>query len=283
MRKTLAIGAVCALLFMLGATAVAQEDPKGSSSSPSFEDLQKDVKSVGTIEVGVSSTAMVISWQGIQLGKNVSTWLREKVDGLDGNGRDGNISQDEADSAQVMISEFVKREFDVYAHQEGMTGHLLIDQANPKGAEVNSLVADGIVGPVSSDKDISLSFVTTIGFPTRAADVHTVKLDMGKYYFNSVNESSAKQLVGDFSLTIKGTDGWKIDGASVQPGCAADKFKDGSLVFKADDVNCFTGRSGVLLAFSVAGGADHSAIPGFGAGLWILGLLAGVVAIRRGQ
>ncbi|MGH2669025.1 MAG: hypothetical protein ACRDH5_07920 [bacterium] len=280
MRKTLTILAFGLFLVSLSATAAAQDEPTESAApQPGFQDLQREVQSVGDIEVSVGSKSIVISWQGITLGANVSTWLRDKVDGLAE--EDGNVTQEEADSAELLLREFIQKEFRQYAHDERLNGYLLIDQSNPSGAVVNNLVAEGIEGPVVSAEGIRLSFVTTIAFETRSADVHTVKLDMGRYYFRAVDTAKAQDLVGDFTLTVQGASGWAIDPATVQPGCAAEKLADGKMVFTVDDVNCFTGRSGVLMSFSITGKDDTSSVPGFGGAFLALGLLVAAVALRR--
>jgi PGF-CTERM protein len=281
MRKTLSILALGALFISLAATATAQDEPE--PTNPSFQDLQSQVESVGDIEVSVGSKAIVISWQGIVVGANLSSWLREKVDGLDGNEPDGTISEEEADNAKLLLENYISNEFRAYAHDDRLSGYLVIDHTNPEGAEVNSLVADGIVGPVASDEGITLSFVTTVGFPTHSADVHTVKLDMGRYYFRAVDSSQAPAIADDFTLTIRGGNGWSIVDDSVQPACAAEKLADGAMVFTVDDVNCFTERSGVLMSFSIAGGDDGSSIPGFGGGLGVVGLLGAGLVFRRRQ
>jgi PGF-CTERM protein len=279
MRKTLSILALGALLVSLASTATAQDDPE--PSNPSFQDMQSQVQSVGDIEVSVGSKAIVISWQGITLGANLSSWLREKVDGLDGNEPDGTINAEEADNAKLLLENYIAQEFRSYAHDERLSGYLVIDHTNPEGATVDSLAADGITGPVVSDQGISLSFVTTIGFPTQSADVHTVKLDMGRYYFQAVDPEQAPAIADDFTLTVRGGNGWSIVPDSVQPSCASEKLADGAMVFTVDDVNCFTGRSGVLMSFSVSGGDDGSSIPGFGGALWVVGLLGAGLLFRR--
>lgn len=280
MQNTFTFLAVGAVFIALTSTAAAQG---GSSSNPSFQDLQSQVESVGDVTVSVGSKSIVISWQGIAIGGNLSSWLREKVDGLDGNEPDGTITEEEADNAELLLREYIQKEFRSYAHDDRLSGYLVIDHTNPEGAQVNSLVADGITGPVVSDQGITLSFVTTIGFPTRSADVHTVKLDMGRYHFRSVNTSQASAIADDFTLTIRGGNGWSIVPDSIQPACAAEKLADGAMVFTVDDVNCFTGRSGVLMSFSIAGGDDGASIPAFGGGLWILGLLGAGLLLRRRQ
>lgn len=279
MQKTFLVLALGALFVGLASSAAAQDE---GSTAPSFADLQSQVESIGDVEVSVGSKAIVISWQGIVLGANLSSWLREKVDGLDGNEPDGNISQEEAENAELLLREYIGKEFRSYAHDERLSGYLVIDHTNPEGAQVNSLVADGITGPVVSDQGISLSFVTTVAFPSRAADVHTVKLDMGRYYFQPVNTSQAPDVAQDFTLTVRGGDGWSIVPEAVQPACAAEKLVEGRMVFTIEDINCFTERSGVLMSFSIAGGDDgSSAIPGFGGGLWLVGLLGAGLLFRR--
>lgn len=257
-----------------------------AAASPSFNDLQKELKDVGSIEVSVSSKAIVVSWQGIEIGPNASAMVRDMVDGMDGNEKDGNVSEGEADLAQTVIKTFVQNEFDYYTHHENYdAGLLLVDAVNPKTAKVDGLAAGGLMGPVVQEDGITLSFVTSILFPTKAADVHTVKLDMDRYYFHEVNESKASEMVGDFSLTVRGYDGWSIDPASIQPDCAAEQYSDetGAMVFTAEHVNCFTGHSGVLLAFSITGGQDNTwdvPAPGAPIGIAVLAL-AGLLLRRR--
>lgn len=282
MKPLLLATALAAFMVLSAVPAAAQED--GGDDDPSFWDFQEEVRDVGDIEVTVTSKVIVVSWQGISVGPNISAWLRAKVDGLDGNDPDGNVSEEEAENAELLIKQFIKNEFDIYVHDDRYTGHLLIDHANPKEAKVDSVVASGITGPVNQTEGISISFVSAVGFATRSADVHTVKLDMGRYYFHAVNESKAQELVGDFSLIVKAADGWAIDGSTIQPECAADNLhkESGALVFTAEDVNCFTERTGVLLGFSITGGDDGSAFtPGLGTPLLLLALLALSLVWRR--
>ncbi|HLE48312.1 MAG TPA: hypothetical protein VI818_08455 [Candidatus Thermoplasmatota archaeon] len=257
-----------------------------ATASPSFEDLQKELTDVGSIEVSVSSTSIAVSWQGIEIGPNASAMVRDMVDGMDGNEKDGNVSEEEADLAETVIKTFVQNEFDFYTHRENyQSGLLVIDAVNPKTAKVDALAAGGLIGPVMQEEGITLSFVTSILFPTKAADVHTVKLDMGRYYFHQVNESKASEMVDDFSLTVRGFDGWSIDAASIQPECGAEQYDEesGAMVFTAEHVNCFTGHSGVLLGFSITGGSDTAwdvPAPGAPIAIAILGL-AGFLLRRR--
>ncbi|MBI2077773.1 MAG: hypothetical protein HYT80_05290 [Euryarchaeota archaeon] len=272
-----------AVLTILG-LALAFSIPT-ATAEPSFEDLQKELKDVGAIEVSVSSTQISVSWQGIEIGPNASAMVRGMVDGMDGNEADGNVSEEEADLAETVIKTFVQNEFEHYVHDENYVGHLVIDTTNPKAAKVDALAAGGLIGPVDQEEGITLSFVATVGFPTKAADVHTVKLDMDRYYFHEVEEEKAAEVIGDFSLTVRGLDGWSIDPASIQPDCAAERYdaESGAMVFTAEHVNCFTGRSGILLGFSLTGGSDSSwdvPAPGAPIGIAVLAL-AGLLLRRR--
>lgn len=276
MKKVAALGVLGVFMILAAATASAEGE------NPDFQTVQQDVKDLGNIEIIVGSKAMTVSWQGIEIGQNVSSWLREKVDGLDGSDADGNVSADEADAAELLLRQYVQNEFDVYAHDDRFNDYLLIDQSSPKQADVSSLVASGIEGPVLSESGIVLSFASVIAFPTHSADVHSVKLDMGRYYFRGVDEEKAGDLVGDFSITVKGAEGWTI--SDVQPDCAADNLQEGALVFTTEDLDCFTNHTGVLLGFTITGHDDESAfnIPGF-EGLGLVAALgaAGLVLRRR--
>lgn len=272
---------VCVLFLGLFAMALAPS-ASAQDDEPSFQSLQEGVNSLGAMEISVGSKAVSVSWQGIEIGANLSAWIREKVSDLDGEGDPANVSEQEAEDARVLLTHYVQQEFDIYAHDDRFNDYLLIDQSSPSGAEVTSLVASGLEGPVAQEQGISLSFAAAVGFATRSADVHTVKLDMGRYYFRAVDEEKAADLVGDFSITVKGSDGWSIDPSSIQPECVADNFVDGAMVFTAEDVNCFTGRSGVLVGFSITGGEDGAMLPGFEAlGLLVALVGAGVLARRR--
>lgn len=276
MKKVAALG-VLGIFMILSATTASAE-----GENPDFQTVQQDVKDLGNIEIIVGSKAMTVSWQGIEIGTDISSWLREKVDGLDGSDADGNVSADEADAAELLLRQYVQNEFDVYAHDDRFNDHLLIDQSSPKEADVSSLVASGIEGPVVSESGIILSFATVISFPTHSADVHTVKLDMGRYYFRGVDEEKAGDIVGDFSITVKGAEGWTI--SDVQPDCAADNLQEGALIFTTEDLDCFTNHTGVLLGFTITGHDAESAfnIPGF-EGLGLVAALgaAGLVLRRR--
>jgi len=272
-----------AVLTILG-LALAFSIPT-ATAAPSFQDLQKELEDVGAIEVSVSSTQISVSWQGIEIGPNASAMVRGMVDGMGGDEADGNVSEEEADLAETVIKTFVQNEFEHYVHDENYVGHLVIDTTNPKAAKVDALAAGGLIGPVDQADGITLSFVATVGFPTKAADVHTIKLDMGRYYFHQVNESKASEMVDDFSLTVRGFDGWSIDAASIQPECGAEQYDEesGAMVFTAEHVNCFTGHSGVLLGFSITGGSDTAwdvPAPGAPIAIAILGL-AGFLLRRR--
>jgi len=104
---------------------------------------------------------------------------------------------------------------------------------------------------------------------------------MGRYYFRAVDEEQAGDLVGDFSITIKGAEGWTI--GDVQPDCAADNLVDGALVFMSEDLDCFTDRTGVLLGFTITGQDDDSPfnIPGFESLGLVAALGAAVLVLRR--
>jgi hypothetical protein len=275
MQKLVALGVLGLFAILLSGTAAAEGE------NPDFQTVQQDVKDLGNIELIVGSKSMTVSWQGIEIGATTSSFLREKVDGLDGSDPDGDVNADEADAAELLLRQYVQNEFDVYAHDDRFNDYLLIDQSSPKAADVSSLVASGIEGPVQSDQGIVLSFASVIAFPTRSADVHTVKLDMGRYYFRSVDEQQAGDAVGDFSITVKGADGWTI--GDVQPDCAADNLQDGALVFTSEDLDCFTDRTGVLLGFTITGHDDDSAfnIPGFESIGLVAALGASVLLLRR--
>jgi hypothetical protein len=276
MKKIGVLGVLGVFAIMLTSTAAAQGE------NPGFQDVQEDVKDLGNIELIVGSKALTVSWQGIEIGGNLSKWLREKVDGLDGNDPDGNVSEEEAEAAELLLRQYVQNEFDIYAHDDRFNDYLLIDQSSPTGAKVSQIAASGIEGPVDSDEGIVLSFATVIGFATRNADVHTVKLDMGRYYFRSVDESKAASMVGDFTITVKGAQGWTI--SDVQPDCAADNLEEGALIFTSEDLDCFTERTGVLLGFTITGSDGDSAftLPGFeGIGLVAALGAAGLLLRRR--
>lgn len=267
------------------ALLVAAPAAAAQSSNPGFEEVQKDLKSFGDVSITVGPKSLTVTWQGIEIGAGVSGWLREKVDGLDGNDPDGNVSEEEADLAKDYITNFIQREFNVYSGDSRYNDHLLIDYANPKGAEITQLAVSGLVGPVESEDGIGLSFQAVVGFATRSADVHTVKLDMGRYYFRSVDEEKAASVVGDSTLTIKPATNWAISADTIQPECAHDAYdaESGAMVFTAEDINCFTERSGVLIAFSIAGHDDEgaSSIPGFELALMPVALLGAAWALRR--
>lgn len=276
MQKLAVLGALGLFSLMLAGTAAAEGE------NPDFQTVQEDVDDLGNIELIVGSKSLTVSWQGIQIGGNVSSWLREKVDGLDGTDVDGEVNADEADAAELLLRQYVQNEFDIYAHDDRFNDYLLIDQSSPAGAEVSNLVASGIEGPVVSEEGITLSFAAVIAFPTRSADVHSVKLDMGRYYFRSVDETQAAGAVGDLAITVKGAQGWTI--SDVQPECAADNLQDGALVFTTEDLDCFTERTGVLLGFTITGQDEDSAfnLPGFeGIGLVAALAAAGLVLRRR--
>jgi hypothetical protein len=213
----------------------------------------------------------------------MSAFLRQTFDETFGDA-DGNITTEELDAGENLLRVLVQNEFEKYAHQQSASGLLMIDETGPKAAEVTSLVTDGVLGPVASDESITLHFDVRVGFPTFDSDVHTVRLDMGPYYFRSVNESTAAAVAGDFTVTVVGIDGWTIDGSSIQPGCASENWDEASqsVVYGAQDVNCFTGRSGLIMAFSVTGQeSSGSALPGFGMPLLVLGLVGAGVVLRR--
>lgn len=273
---------------LVGLLALVLAVPSGTaqSSNPGFEDVQRDLKDFGDVTVTVGPKSLTVTWQGIEIGPGISTWLREKVDGLGGDDeRDGNVSEDEAEVAKEYVKMFLQREFNIYSGDSRYSGYLLIDYANPKGAEVTQLDVTGLVGPVESDEGIGLGFQAAIGFATRSAEVHTIKLDMGRYYFREVNESKAAEVVGDSTLTIRAASNWAIVADDIQPECAHDAYdaESRAMVFTAEDINCFTGHSGVLLAFSISGRDDEGAstIPGFELALLPIALFGAAWALRR--
>lgn len=272
---------------LMGVLALVLAAPAGlaQSSSPGFQEVQRDLKDFGDVTVTAGPRSLTVTWQGIEIGPGVSNWLREKVDGLDGEEADGNVSEGEAELAKDYVRMFLQREFSIYSGDSRYSGYLLIDYANPKGADVTQLDVTGLVGPVESEDGIGLGFQTAIGFATRSAEVHTVKLDMGRYYFREVNESKAAEVVGDTTLTVKAGPGWAIVADDIQPECARDVYDEetGAMVFTAEAINCFTGHSGVLLAFSISGRDDEgsSSIPGFELTLLPVALLGAAWTLRR--
>jgi hypothetical protein len=279
MKKLLAL--VVLTIFM--ATPMASAQSGGGSYSPSMESMLSEVKNLGSLSVKVSSKHVDFSWSGIEIGSNMSSWLRKTLDDSFGDG-DGNVSVDEMEAGEELLAVFVQQEFKKIIHQEGSTGYFLIDKTNPSGATVTALDTAGLVGPVASDRTVTIDFDLSIEFPTKNQDVHTVKLDMGKYYFKGVNQTKAQEVAGDFSLVVVGGSGWSIDGASVQPDCAADNWDESSssLRFDASDLDCFVGHSGLLLAFTIHGSEkDWFPVPGPELPLIVLGLLGLAFAMRR--
>lgn len=279
-KPSVALLSVVALLAAAPA-ATAQ------SSAPGFEDVQRDLKDFGDVTVSAGPRSLTVTWEGIEIGPGVSNWVRGMADGADGTEKDGNVSEEEAEVAKQYVVTFLEREFRIYKSDSRLSGYLVIDYSNPEGAQVTSLEVTGLVGPVESEDGMGLSFQAVIGFATRSADVHTVKLNMGRYYFHAVNESKAAEVIGDSTLTIKGATGWSIVEDDIQPECAHDAYdaESGAMVFTAEDINCFTGRSGVLIAFSIAGTDDQgsSSIPGFELALLPLAFLGAAWALRRRQ
>jgi hypothetical protein len=276
MTKTVPL-ALIALLMLVAPTVAAQDGGGG----PSMEGMMEEVQSLGDLTVTVASKEVTFDWSGIEVGPNMSAWIRKMVDDI-GNG-DGFVNASEMEYGEAVLKLFVRQEINSIITDVGASGYFLIDTNNAQAADVTSLMTDGLVGEVNGTQPITLDFTASLGFATRSKDVHTVRLDMGKYYFVPIDNESASAFAGDFTLTVVGGDGWAIDGDSVQPQCAADAWDEstGSLTFNAEDVECFTGHTGLLLAFSISGGNDGGFAPGLGLPLLILGLIGAVAVARR--
>lgn len=280
MRNTLLVTTALALLLVPAASA--QDD--GGAYEPSLESMMSEVEDLGQLTVSVESKAITFDWSGLVFGPNMSSWARHTFDDKFGDG-DGYLSVEEMENGEDLLRTLVKAEMNSLTSDTRTSGYFIIDTKNPQATEVTALTTEGLVGPVASNESISLDFTAVIGFATDAKDVHAVKLDMGQYYFRSMNESAAAEFADDFTLTIVGAGGWGIDADSVQPSCAAEAYQDGAIVLDAGDVNCFTGpNDGLLLGFTISGGDDGGLpVPGFEAPLIGLALLGGMFLLRRRQ
>lgn len=277
MRNTLL--ATTALALLLVPAASAQDD---GGYEPTMESMISEVEDLGQLTVSVESKAITFDWSGLVFGPNMSSWARSTFDDTFGDA-DGYVSVEEMENGEELLRTLVKSEMNSLTSDTRASGYFVIDTKNPQATEVTSLTTEGLVGPVDSNESIQLDFQAVVAFATDSKDVHSVKLDMGQYYFRSMNESAAEQFAGDFTLTILGAGGWSIDADSVQPTCAADAFDDGSIVLNASHVNCFTGpNDGLLLGFTISGGDDGGLpIPGFEAPLIALALVGGMLLLRR--
>jgi hypothetical protein len=279
MKKVLLAATALAILLV---PAAAAQDGGEESYSPSIETMMAEVEDLGSIDVSVSSKQIAFEWTGIQIGANVSSWLRGMVDEL--GDQNGTVEVAEMEQGESLLKPFLAAEMNALVTDTRSSGYFLIDTNNAQSVEVTSLVTEGMVGAVNSTTPIRLDFTAAFTFATQSKDVHTVKLDMGQYYFSDVNGTQAEAAAGDFALTIQGGDGWSIDADSIEPECAREAYdaSSGAIVLGAQDIECFTGHSGLLIGFSISGGDDGIfGIPGFELPLLILGLIGGMVAIRR--
>lgn len=272
--------ATTALALLLVPAASAQD---AGGYEPTLESMMSEVEDLGQLTVSVESKAITFDWSGLVFGPNMSSWARTTFDEKFGDA-DGYLSVDEMENGEELLRALVKSEMNSLTSDTRASGYFVIDTKNPQSTEVTSLTTQGLVGPVDSNESIQLDFTAVIGFATESKDVHAVKLDMGQYYFRSMDESAASEFAGDFTLTIGGAGGWAIDADSVQPECAKEAFQNGSIVLDAGDVNCFTGpNDGLLLGFTISGGDDGLPIPGFEAPLIALALVGGLLLLRRRQ
>jgi len=283
MRNVLVLGLVAITLVGMALPATAQ-DETADDEPRNFETYLSEAHSWGSLGIHVGPDFVAIDWSGITLGENASSDLRHLADGAISGDKDGQVDESELDDFTFGLSAIFQNTFGKFANNHAFSGFVLIDQAEAQGVEVTGVDADGLTGDVDQGGLVTVGIQLRIAFPNvdDYRDVHTVRFDLGSYFIQEGNEEEADRLAGDLTLTVDGADGWTIDGASVNPQCAADSFQDGRLVFEGDDVACFTGHDGVLLSFAINGDGqrEKNFLPGFEAAFVALALV-GVVALRR--
>ena len=284
MKTPVALG--IALVAIVGWAAPATAEADSSGPNWDFERYMQEAHGLGDLKITVGPDSMVLDWAGIELGQEASEDLRIVADGALSGEKDGRVDRKEADDLTFALTALLENAFGKYANNHRFSGLVLIDDSEAQSAQVTHLEVQDLVGPVDQPAPLTASFTVGIPFPNvdEAKDVHAVRLDMGPYYIREGDDDQGARFAGDLTLTIAAADGWTLDQESVQPGCAADQYEDGTLVFAGDDVSCFTGHPGLLLSFAITGhGQSHrSFLPGFELPLLVAALaLVGVLARRR--
>lgn len=267
------------LLPVMAMVASAAEDGERSA-----ERYLKDAHSWGEMLFTVGPNFIDLDWNGVSLGPNASTDLRGFADGTFSGEKDGVVDAEEVEDLQRALIGLFEIEFGKYANHHQYSGYVLIDEAEPQGVEVTALDVEGLEGPTNQTGPVTISLSLHVSFPNvdEGKDVHTVKIDLGKRYFPTDESGQARVLAGDLTVTVQAKPNWSIDPASVQPECAADAYLNGYLYFSGDDIDCFTGHSGLLLLFSITGqGEGGNSLPGFEFGLIFVAVGLVGAALRR--
>ncbi len=281
MRTLLSVASATFTLLAFSAFASAQGADEGGHFD--FEAYLEEAHSWGDVTVTAGPDFLELDWDGLEMGPSAARDARYFADGILDGEEDGQVDEDEADQFLFGLGAVLEHSVPKVLNRHELSGIVLIDQAEASDADVTRTEADGLVGPVDSDEGIVAGFTIVIEFPNidDDKDIHTVRVDLGDYFIPSGHEDDADDFAGDFSLTFQGADGWSIDEDSIQPGCAADNYEDGAIVFTGDDIDCFTGHDGILLAFAITGQGDEShALPGFEAAL-LAGVLGGAWVLAR--
>lgn len=288
MRFTIWTALSAATLIALTGTASAQEDSGSDEGSKrwSFETYLAEAHSFGQANIDVGPSSISVDWQDITLGEEASQDLRSVVDGMfDSESKDGVVSDDEYEDFANAFRLLIESQFGNFAAEDDYAGLVRIDQSSPESAEVTLFEAEGLTGAVDQSGQIVADVGLLINFEATDSDetLHTVKLDMGPYYFKEGKEDKARDVAGDFVLTVGPAADWNIDPESIQPDCVAQNYQDGELVFTGEDVSCFTGPSdGPLLAFAIETEPSHF-LPGPGGALFALALASMAIVLRRRQ
>lgn len=277
--------ATASVLSFSGLAAAQEEEEQSSGRAWDFEAYLEESHSWGHITVSAGPNFLRLNWDDVELGPEASADIRELADGAFSNEKDGLVSEEEKEQFLEAISSLFENQFARVANHHSVSGIVLIDNAEASEAEVTRVAADGLEGPVDQDGGITAAFTIWINFPNidESKDVHTVRIDLGPRFIREGHEDEAGEFAGDLTLTFSGSDGWSIDAASIQPECAGDNYEGGHIVLTSDDIDCFTGRSGVLLAYAITGegeAKDHF-LPGFELGLLGLAAALGIVLRRR--
>lgn len=283
MRKGVAVIAVA---FAMAAFSASLASGQGDDQPGwDFEAYLAEAYGAGALTVSVGPDHVGVDWSDIEFGAQASRDVRDLADGALGGEPDGVVTAQEAEDFQIALRVLLEREFGKFANHRAFSGIVLIDQAEAQDVEITGLQASGLAGDVEGDETIKLSWQAVVAFPNvdKGNDLHVVRVDLGSYSIQQGHEDEVEDATKDLEVTITGAPGWAIDAASVEPTCAQDTFDGESLVFVGQDVDCFTGRSGVLLAFAITGNGedDPNFLPGFEVAGLVAALGVGMSVLRR--
>lgn len=273
---------------VLGAALATAHPPAPPSDDAAgtgpFEAYLSEAHSWGELTFTVGPDRILVDWKGITLGPEASRALRELADGFFDEEDDGVVDRSERDDLVFAVSSMFRHAFAGLAEAPPEDVGLFIDDVPPGQLAVSYVTTDGLVGPVDRDDPIVVSAGLRIGFPDvdDGRSRHSVRLDMGPFYFERGFEDEARRVAGDLTLVVGAQKHWSFDADTIRPDCVAQAHRDGRIVLSGADVACFTGHDGVLLAFDVVGRPlPFHYLPGFDALVVAVGVVMGAALAAR--